>query len=536
MKTALHIVISLILISSFMTGGCRHGQAGQETTYTNPVLHSDYSDPDVVRSGDSYYMVASSFNCVPGLPVLRSDDLVYWELVGYALERLHPEGYYSEVRHGGGIWAPCIRLHNGEFYIYYPDPDHGIFMVRASDPAGPWSDPVEVIHGRGLIDPTPLWDDDGSAYLAYAFAGSRAGIKSVLMVTRMSYDGTTATGDPVMVFDGHDGNPTVEGPKFYRRKGWYYIFAPAGGVTEGWQLVLRSRNVFGPYEHRMVLHKGSTGINGPHQGAWVTTHSGEDWFIHFQDKGAYGRIVHLQPMKWADDWPVIGADEDGDGIGEPVSSFTRPVTGAVSSSHSSRFDDEFDGSMQPFNWQWQANPSVTWGYPSEAYGFFRLNCIARPDGMRNLWEVPNLFLRKLPAEKFTATASVDLNLRFDGEEAGMVVMGRDYRYLSVRRSGDKLFLREAGCADANLGSPEAELWTQELQTDHLWLRLDTDAGAVCRFSYSTDGENFTFAPDTFTAHEGIWIGAKVGFFALRDGFINDAGSIDLNWFRILTTD
>ncbi len=534
MKTVLFKIITPALLSALVTGGCNNGQESREVTFANPVIHADYSDPDVVRSGDSYYMVASSFNCVPGLPVLRSDDLISWELTGYALDRLQPEEYYASVRHGGGVWAPCIRMHNGEFYIFYPDPEFGIFMVKADTPEGPWSDPVAVISGKGLIDPTPLWDDDGSAYLAYAFAGSRAGVKSVLMVTRMNPDGTGVCGSPVMVFDGHDDNPTVEGPKFYKRDGYYYIFAPAGGVTNGWQLVLKSEKVFGPYEHRVVMHQGKTSVNGPHQGAWVTAPYGEDWFIHFQDKGAYGRIVHLQPMRWIDGWPVIGTDDDGDGTGEPVSSFTVPSAGKVSSTNSSDLDDDFDGSSQPLNWQWQANPSVTWGYPSESYGFFRLNCIARPEGMNNLWQVPNLFLRKLPAEKFMATASVNLNLRYNGEEAGMVVMGRDYHYLSVRRSDDSLLLRVAGCTDAERGSQEVELWSQEFMGDRLWFRLIVEAGAVCRFSYSTDGENFTYVAEQFTAREGMWIGAKVGFFALRDGFINDAGSVDLNWFRIIT--
>lgn len=536
MKMALKICIILIIAAALIMASCHRGTGDPASAYANPVLHSDYSDPDVVRSGDDYYMVASSFNCVPGLPLLHSRDLVSWQLIGYALERLQPEEYYSSVRHGGGVWAPCIRIHDGEFYIFYPDPDQGIFMVKAASPRGPWSLPASVIRGKGLIDPTPLWDDDGSAYLAYAFAGSRAGVKSVLMVTRMSPDGTGVIGDPVMVFDGHDGNPTIEGPKFYKRNGLYYIFAPAGGVTAGWQLVLRSENVFGPYEHRVVLHQGETAVNGPHQGAWVTTSFGEDWFIHFQEKGAYGRIVHLQPMKWIDGWPVMGTDPDGDGTGEPVSSFTRPFAGKTASPSSSGHDNEFNGSTAPVEWQWQANPSATWGYPSEAYGVYRLNCITKPDSMINLWEVPHLFLRKMPAEKFTATARIKFNLRFNGEEAGMVVMGRDYTYISLRRRDEGLWLRMAQCTDADTGSPENEVWSQEIPADDLYLRLMVDSGALCRFSFSLDGSEFTDAGEPFKAREGMWIGAKVGFFALREGFTNDAGYIDLDWFRILTSE
>src|SRR5262249_6136341 len=273
-------------------------------TYKNPIIHADYSDPDVIRVGDDFYLVSSSFNAVPGLPILHSKDLVNWEIIGHALARQPPDDVFSKPQHGNGVWAPSIRYHNGEFFIFYPDPDRGIYMLKAKDPAGRWSEPVLIKEAKGWIDPCPLWDADGKAYLVSAMAASRSGIKSVLIVSGMAPDGTKLLDDGVIVFDGHDPNPTVEGPKFYQRGGYYYIFAPAGGVGNGWQLALRSKNVYGPYEARIVLAQGKSSINGPHQGAWVETQTGESWFIHFQDKGAYGRVVHLQPMRWVNDWPV----------------------------------------------------------------------------------------------------------------------------------------------------------------------------------------------------------------------------------------
>lgn len=537
MKTAGYLCRLSILLMITTLWACTGGtEQATEELYVNPVIHADYSDPDVVSNGDDYYMVSSSFNCVPGLPVLHSNDLVTWSLVGHALDRLQPEHYYDEVRPGGGVWAPCIRIHNSEYYIYYPDPDHGIFLVKATDPAGPWSDPICVKWGKGMIDPSPLWDDDGGAYMVYAFAGSRAEVKSVLMVSRMSYDGTSLIGDPVMVFDGHDGNPTVEGPKFYRRNGWYYIFAPAGGVTGGWQLVLRSANVFGPYEVRTVMHQGASDINGPHQGAWVTTRSGEDWFLHFQDKGAYGRVVHLQPMKWDDDWPVIGIDEDGDGTGEPVTSFNKPDIGLKLPPAALQTGDEFNASTTGLQWQWNANPSPLWGYPSEAYGCYRLNCTLRPDSMSNLWRVPNLFLQKLPAEEFTATAHIINNLRNDGEESGMVVMGRDYQYISLNRSEGTLKVRVVKCLGADEGAPAEVIYSGDVKTGDIYFRITVGAGAVASFSYSTDGEVFVQAGEQFTAREGMWIGAKIGFFALRKSYTNDSGYADIDWFRINSAD
>ena len=501
-------------------------------TYKNPILHADYSDPDAIRVGDDFYMTSSSFNCIPGLPILHSKDLVNWKLIAYALPKQPPFDVFDKPQHGNGVWAPCIRFHDDEFYIYYPDPDYGIYMIKAKDPKGPWSEPLLVKGGKGLIDPSPLWDDDGQAYLVHAFAGSRAGVKSVLMVSRMEPDGTKLLGDEVMVFDGHKDQPTVEGPKLYKRNGYYYIFAPAGGVPTGWQLILRSKNVFGPYEGKIVLEQGSTPINGPHQGAWVTTQTGEDWFIHFQDKEAYGRIVHLQPMSWKNDWPVMGVDKDGNGIGEPVLTYKKPNVGQVYPIVTPPESDEFNSSRLGLQWQWHANSQLTWGFPSGHLGFFRLNCIPKPENFMNFWTVPNLLLQKFPAEEFMATTKLTFNHHADGEEVGLIVMGEDYQYVSLKQEAGKLVARVVNCHGARTGGAEKELFRQEFTGNTVYFRVKVTEGAICSFSFSENGKKFTNAGEPLHAVPGRWIGAKVGFFALRDGVTNDAGNADIDWFRV----
>jgi beta-xylosidase len=501
-------------------------------TYNNPILHADYSDPDVVRVGEDYYMTASSFNCVPGLPVLHSRDLVNWELIGHALSRLVPEDVFSIPQHGNGVWAPCIRYHNNEFYIYYPDPDFGIYLVKAKEPHGPWSEPVLVKRGKGLIDPSPLWDDDGRVYLTYAFAGSRAGIKSVIMVTELSSDGTWQKGGDVMVFDGHGEHPTVEGPKFYKRNGYYYIFAPAGGVTWGWQLVLRSKNIYGPYEEKTVMAQGSTDINGPHQGAWIDTPSGEHWFIHFQDKEAYGRVVHLQPMQWDNGWPLIGVDNDGDGIGEPVLSFPKPDLDVDFTIVTPPESDEFSGNELGRQWQWHANPTLYYGFPSGNLGYFRLNCIPRLPNEHGLWNLPNLLLQKFPAEEFTATTKLTFNSYKGTEETGFVVMGEDYQYISLYSTEDRLQLRVIKCENASKGGQEEVLISENIEQNTVYFRIQVGKGAVCNFSYSLNGITFREIGDKFIAQPGRWIGAKIGYFAVREGVTNDSGTVDIDWFRM----
>ena len=205
-------------------------------TFANPVLHADYSDPDVVRVGDDYWMTASSFSHVPGLPILRSRDLVNWALVNHALPRLVPDEVFRIPQHGNGVWAPAIRHHDGRFWIYYPDPDFGIYVTTAVDPMGEWSPPVLVLPGKGLIDPCPLWDDDGSVWLVHAWARSRSGFNNVITLRRLTPDGLAAADDRgVTIIDGSrfPGYSTIEGPKIFKRSGEYFVFAPAGGVTTG---------------------------------------------------------------------------------------------------------------------------------------------------------------------------------------------------------------------------------------------------------------------------------------------------------------
>jgi beta-xylosidase len=501
-------------------------------TYTNPVLYADYSDPDAIRVGDDYYLTASSFNCVPGLPILHSRDLVNWELIGYALEKQPPFDVFNKVQHGGGVWAPCIRYHNNEFYIYYPDPDFGIYMVKATNPAGPWSEPLLVQPGKGLIDPSPLWDTDGKAYLVYALAGSRAGVKSVILINRMNPDGTKLIGNSVMLIDGHKNHPTIEGPKIYKRNGWYYVFAPAGGVVPGWQMVMRSKNIFGPYEDKIVMAQGKSDINGPHQGAWVDTKTGENWFMNFQDLGAYGRVLHLNPMKWVNDWPVIGVDADGDGTGDPVRTYKKPNVGKSYPKATPPESDEFNGSELGLQWQWHANYQTTWGFPSGNLGFFRLNCIPCPVEAKNLWDISNILLQKFPAQEFTATTKLTFDARFDKEEVGLVVMGLDYGRITLKRENGKLNLYAATCKNADKGSAEDLVAGPTLNSNVVYFRVAVKKGAECQFSYSSDGTSFTSLGNVFKAREGKWIGAKVGFYALREGVINDAGSADIDWFRV----
>ena len=426
-------------------------------TYKNPVLYADYSDPDACRVGDDFYMTSSSFNCLPGLQILHSKDLVNWTLIGAAIPyKLTPESTPERPEHGNRVWAPSIRHHNGEFYIFWGDPDQGAFMVKAKDPKGPWTEPVLVKAGKGIIDTCPLWDDDGKVYLVHAYAGSRAELKSVIAICELNAEATQAITPSRIVFDGHEAHETCEGPKFYKKGDYYYIFHPAGGVPTGWQVVLRSKNVYGPYEWRTVLAQGDTPVNGPHQGAWVDTQTGKDWFLHFQDVGAYGRLVHLQPMKWVDGWPVIGEDKDGDGCGQPVLTHKKPNVGKTYPVCTPQESDEFDGCTLSPQWQWHANINEKWAYYAGDQSLVRLYSYPVVKDYKNLWDVANLLLQKTPAPNFTATMKLTFKpiSKYKGERTGLVVMGLDYAGLILENTDKGLMLSQVECPKAEKGTPE----------------------------------------------------------------------------------
>ena len=506
-------------------------------TFKNPVLNADYSDPDAIRVGDDYYLTSSSFEDIPGLPILHSKDLVNWTIIGHALKRQPPFDHFSKPQHGNGVWAPAIRYRNGEFLIYYPDPDFGIYLVKAKNPAGPWSEPILVEGGKGLIDPCPLWDDDGKVYLVHAFAGSRAGIKSVISVKQMNAEGTKTLDAGVLVYDGHETDQTIEGPKFYKKNGYYYIFAPAGGVPTGWQLVLRSKNVYGPYERKVVMAQGKSPVNGPHQGAWVTTQTGEDWFLHFQDKEAYGRVVHLNPMKWVNNWPVIGVDADGDGIGDPVLTYKKPNVGGKTFPIATPAEsDEFDSPKLGLQWQWQANPKATWSFTNVSKGALRLYT-DKPEDAKNLWEAPNVLLQKFPADNFMVTTKLTFtpnNTKIEDERAGLTIMGFSYANLGLKSKKDGIYLIHTVGKDAVKGKSENETELLKLNNANapVYFRVKVTEGAKCQFSYSLDGQNFTNAGDVFQAEVARWKGAKVGLYATRETQINDSGYADFDWFRV----
>ncbi|HTS18898.1 MAG TPA: glycoside hydrolase 43 family protein [Verrucomicrobiae bacterium] len=490
-------------------------------TFCNPVLYADYSDPDVVRVGDDFYLTASSFNCTPGLPILHSFDLVNWTIINHAVKNL-PHPRYQNVQHGQGIWAPAIRYHADKFWIVFPMPDEGIYVTTTDDPAGRWSEPHLLVAGKGMIDPCPLWDEDGRAYLVHAYAGSRAGIRNKLRVRPMTPDARRLTGEGVIVSEIPEHLPAFEGPKFYKRNGWYYISAPSGGVATGWQVILRSRSIYGPYEERTVLAQRGTPINGPHQGALVDSPSGEWWFVHFQDVGVYGRVVHLQPVRWEDDWPLIGVDQDAGGVGCPVRGYRKPMIGDDNGATAPQTSDEFDQPLLGLQWQWHSNHEENWFSLADRPGFLRL--FPRLFSLDDFSQAGNLLLQKLPAREFSAETELELPAGQAHVHAGLVVMGQDYAALDVTRDPQ-------GCKVSLL--TKVGTWADYVSRSRtLRLRVNVGDGGVCRFGVVCGHGTLYILGPAFQARAGHWIGAKIGIYCTTTNASNLEGHADFDFFRI----
>jgi beta-xylosidase len=347
----------------------------------------------------------------------------------------------------------------------------------------------------------------------------------------MKPDGTELLDEGVYIFDGRQNHPTIEGPKMYKRNGYYYIFAPAGGVAEGWQTVLRSKYIYGPYEDKIVLHQGNTTTNGPHQGAWVELESGESWFLHFQDKDAYGRITHLQPMEWVNDWPVMGKNINSQGLGEPVDRWKKPRTSNDQTEIKvPQTSDDFKGETLGPQWQWQANFIKDWFALTE--NGLTLFAVNQPEQVNTLYETPNILTQKFPAPKFTATTKLHFYPERDGDYSGLIVLGYEYSGIMLKTQGERVCIAHIYGKQNNNQVTEEETVVDFLSNNSIFLRVIVEDGARCQLSYSGDGNAYSPVGKPFLASKGKWVGAQLGIFCLNQGIRKSSGYSQFEWFTI----
>lgn len=549
MKTLSALLGACLLAGAFSHAAAQDGAVQAAAGYRNPILYADYSDPDVIRVGKDYWLVASSFHFSPGIPVLHSTDLVHWRIAGHVLPRLPFHPAYDMVppysltdaiskpvgsgqRYAGGVWAPSIRHHGGRFYVYWATPDEGIFMSNALDPAGPWSAPVAVLPGAGYEDPCPFWDDDGKAYLVHSKVGA-----GPLVLHAMSADGTRVLDAGKTIVEDKVNLPVLEGPKLYKRNGYYYIFAPIGGVSTGPQAVLRARRLEGPWEQRKVLLPGN-GLDGPHQGGWVETPSGQGWFVHFNSTGAFGRIGHLQPLVWRDDWPVIGAPADDGTAGLPVAGGAMPDTGTAASSDRLQDSDEFSSGRLGLQWSWNHNPDDARWSLAQRPGYLRLEA----GQARYLVGARNVLTQVLQGPASQVTARLELGGLGEQQRAGLALFGVKVPWIGIVREGQVNFL-----AWANAGE---ETRVARVEGKAILLRATVSAAQDVQFAWAPDGAAEPRAhfvdvgPAIPLARFSWWKGSRPALFtyikaesdapkSAQAGHRIDKNYVDVDWVRVV---
>ncbi len=499
--------------------------------YRNPVLYGDFSDPDVVRVGDDFYMVASSFTYLPGVPLLHSKDLVHWEIINHCVSRL-PFEKYDRPSHGSGTWAPSIRFHEGMFYVFVPLVDEGILVARSADPYGEFELNM-ICSSKGWIDSCPFWDDDGRAYMVFAFARSRCGIKHRLALVEMDPLCNRLIGEPRVIFDGEQVAPTTEGPKMYKYNGFYYILMPSGGVATGWQSALRARCIEGPYEYRVVMHQGCTDVNGPHQGGWVDTLDGKHWFVHFQDVIELGRIIHVQPMCFVNDWPFIGSDLDGDGIGEPVKEWSLPVENQPA--YEIAQSDWFDGERLGLQWQWQANPREEF-YSLKGHEGIRLYCLCNEGRENLLWYGANVMTQIPQHQAFSVVAKVRLEGREMGDMASLGMVGHTYGYLGLKMTdeGPGLALYTGKVLNKDFEGEAVETLAAfcPYEGDRVFLRMELFKEKRYQFSWSSDGIRYHLIGEPVVLERATWTGAKLCLWACNRENVSSEGYGEFEFVEI----
>jgi beta-xylosidase len=509
-KTLLFLLIISFSATCNLLNGQKTGSWGDQGngTYINPILNADYSDPDVIRVGEKYYMVCSEFHFM-GMPVLESDDMVNWKIVGRVYDKIDFHGYSTNEQYGRGSWAPAIRFHNNKFWVYFCTPGDGLFMSTSEKAEGPWDPLVVVKEIPGWEDPCPFWDDDGTAYLGHSMVGA-----GPIIIHKMSADGKQLLDEGVTVYTG----PVAEGTKIHKLNSYYYLSIPEGGVERGWQTVLRSKNIFGPYEKKVVLERGSTNINGPHQGSLVDTPEGQWWFYHFQSAGAMGRVVHLQPVMWQDDWPVIGVDIDRNGIGEPVYVWKKPDIKGDFKISAPQTSDDFNTLTLSLQWQWNHNPDNGAWSLSEKSGWLTLKALKA----ENFMKARNTITQKVMGTTGEAVTEMDLNDIAEGQKAGLCSMGgKNNNLIGVQKKNGQLyvFFEKNGVV-----SEEKIIKARKI---YFKVKLDIKNNKN-QFHYSLNNKSFESLGEYFTTSFGYWKGTRIGLYSFNE--LNNAGSAPFDWF------
>lgn len=507
------LLLSLIVITSAsgLKAQKTHSDNG-DGTYTNPVIAADFPDPDVILVGDTYYMVTTTMFVFPGVTVIKSHDLVNWEYCSNAVPRFDFSKCYNLDgcnRYGHGQWATSIKYNNGKFYLLFITLDEGGFICSADKAEGPWH--ITKLP-KGFYDPGLFFDEDGKIYVANGY--------SKISITELNKNFAPISKDS-LVYTG-DIRGGLEGTHVYKIDGYYYLYCTYGGL-DGIQVALRSKNIYGPYEQKVVISDKTTGVTfGIHQGALIKTQTGEWWTMLFVDSGPFGRFPSLQPVTWVDGWPMVGVD------GKGVVTCKKPNVGKEWPVKDFPTSDEFSNKTLGMQWGWNHNPDSTKWSLTLHPGFLRLTT---GKVVSNLTEAPNMLTQR-PFKNYNesiptiGTIQMGVSNMKDGDIAGLAVYQDPYAYIAVKQENGKKQL-----VMVNNGETVATSQLEECAT--IYLRtIASNTSKKATFEYSYDNKKFTQLGNELTMRFSLklFTGNKFGLFNYATK--ETGGSVDFDWFRV----
>lgn len=485
-------------------------------TYTNPVIYSDFPDPDVIRVDSIYYMVSTTMFVFPGVTILKSYDLVNWEYCSNAVPRMDFSKCYNLDgcnRYGHGQWATSLKFHNGKFYLLFITLDEGGFLCTAAKPEGPWS--IKKL-SKGFYDPGLLFDDDarlpdghGKIYVAHGF--------NDIKVTELDSN-FAPKGNDVVVYKG-DIRPGLEGTHVYKLNGYYYLYCTYGG-KDGFQVALRSKNIYGPYEQKIVIRDNGNLGTGIHQGALVQTQTGEWWSVIFQDGGAFGRFPTLQPVTWQDDWPMVGVN------GKGVITYKKPNVGKNYPIKILPTSDEFVESKLGMQWGWNHNPDSTKWSLIENPGYLRLTTAKVVSNLRDAVNTLTQRIFAYYSQVHTSTATIKMNVdkMLDGDIAGLAVFQNPYAFIGIKKAN--------GIKHVIMVNNGKTIDSVSANVSTIYFRAQAVYGSSkAFFEYSLDNESFKRIGNELSMQFDLSIFTGNKFCIFNYATIATGGFVDVDWFR-----
>jgi beta-xylosidase len=533
-------ILSLLFILAFNCNshaGPRIGSWGDQGdgTYKNPILNADYPDVDIEQAGDIYYMITSTNHYAPGMTLLKSKDLVNWTIIGHVFNKLTWEPRYNFDEMSGyrfGIFAGDLAHHDSEWFCYFIDASSGLYMSTAKEITGPWSRPICMLKKTRWTDPAVFWDDDEKqAYLVCNFGRDPAHKMNQTRLFKMSWDGKKLLDKGKAIYQGRG----AEAAKIYKIGGNYYIFMAEWIEGDRKQIILRGKSIYGPFERRIAMERGNGAHRSVCQGALVQATDGSWWYSHQlvqhreKVKGTFagrttgssyeGRSQWLIPVRWQDGWPVLGEDPDGNGIGNTVHLWKKPIQGYPIDAPQT--DDEFDAPKLGPQWEWNHNPRDNRWSLTERRGWLRLKANV-PVNNGGFWNASNTISQRLMGKgKGVVTAKVDISGIKPGQKAGFCHHSGQYVLLGIRVDGNG----EKSLIFNNNGKVKEG---PVIHNDMIYYRTKNN-GNQASYEYSLDGKIYKPFGEKFQLKFGRWRGDRLGFYCWNDNKAD--GHIDIDYFR-----